>query len=55
MPQQLNYFEALQFAEYCYTVEEFLQEYGSAIRWQNSMIDTGELMNFIENIICDGL
>lgn len=55
MPQSLTYTEALQFAEYCYAVDEFLQEYGIANRWQDCMIDAGELLTFIENITCKSL
>lgn len=51
MPQTLNYTEALQFAQYCYVADEFLNEYGSAIRWVNSKIDAGELMNFVERVM----
>ena len=55
MPTQVTYSQALQFAEYCYIVEEFLQEYGIANRWQDSMIDSGELMAFVDTIMTDGL
>ena len=55
MPQTLTYTEALTFAQYCYALEEFLQEYGSAIRWKDCMIDAGELLTFVENVICKSL
>lgn len=55
MPQSLNYNEAFRFAEYCYAAEEFLQEYGSAIRWRDCMIDAGELLTFVENVVCKSL
>jgi hypothetical protein len=51
MPTTLNYSEALQFAQYCYVADEFLNEYGSAIRWVNCKIDAGELMSFIDRIM----
>jgi hypothetical protein len=51
MPQSLTYTEAFQFATYCYIVEEFLSEYGLPYRWRNSMIDSGELMAFVDTIM----
>ena len=51
MPTQVTYSEALQLSTYCYIAEEFLQEYGSAFRWRNCMIDSGELMAFIDNVM----
>jgi hypothetical protein len=55
MPTQITYFEALQLSTYCYIVDEFLQEYGLANRWQNCMIDSGELMTFIDSVISNVL
>ena len=51
MPQQIPYTQALRFAEHCLVADEFLQEYGSALLWQNCMIDTGELMAFVDRVI----
>jgi hypothetical protein len=51
MPETLNYSEAFQFAQYCYVSDEFLNEYGSALRWMDSMIDTGELLAFVDRIM----
>jgi hypothetical protein len=51
MPTQVTYSEALQLSTYCYVVDEFLQEYGIATRWKDCMIDAGELMAFIDNVM----
>jgi hypothetical protein len=51
MPAQVTYNEALRFASYCYIVDEFLSEYGLAYRWRNIMIDTGELLAFVDRIM----
>jgi hypothetical protein len=44
----IPYSQAFNFANCCNVAEEFLSEYGSAIRWQDCRIDLGELMVFIE-------
>ena len=49
MDPTLTYTQALDFAAGCLVVEEFLAEYGSAVRWVNSTIDLGELFAFIGN------
>ena len=51
MPAQVSYSEAFQFAQYCFVTDEFLKEYGSAIRWHDSLIDFGELFGFVDRII----
>ena len=44
----IPYSQALNFATCCNVAEEFLDVYGSAIRWRDCMVDLGELMAFIE-------
>lgn len=49
MPVAIPYNQALDFAGQCMVSNEFLSEYGSAIRWQDCLIDLGELMQFVED------
>jgi hypothetical protein len=51
MNPTLSYSEALDFATGCLVADEFLTEYGSAVRWVNSTIDLGELFAFIDNCL----
>ena len=51
MNPTLSYSEALDFAADCLVAEEFLAEYGSAVRWVNSTIDLGELFVFVNNCL----
>jgi hypothetical protein len=51
MTPTLSYFEALDFAAGCLVAEEFLAEYGSAVRWVHCSIDLGELFAFIDNCL----
>jgi len=51
MNPTLSYFEALDFAAGCLVADEFLSEYGSALRWVDSTIDLGELFTFIDNCL----
>lgn len=48
-PVEVTYSQALQFATDCTVGVEFIESYGSAIRWQDCLIDLGELMVFIES------
>ena len=43
------YSQALNFAACCELADEFLNEYGSAIRWTDSKIDFNELFAFMES------
>ena len=49
MPVEIPYTQALQFATDCTVGVEFIESYGSAIRWTDCLIDLGELMVFIES------
>ena len=49
MPVQVPYSQALQFATDCTVGVEFVEVYGSALSWVDSMIDMGELFVFIED------
>jgi len=51
MNPTLSYAEALDFAAGCMVAEEFLAEYGSAVRWVDSTIDLGELFVFVNNCL----
>jgi hypothetical protein len=51
MNPTLTYTQALDFAAGCLVADEFLAEYGSAVRWVNSTIDLGELFAFIDNCL----
>jgi hypothetical protein len=51
MTPTLTYTQALDFAAGCLVVEEFLAEYGSAVRWVDCSIDLGELFAFIDNCL----
>ena len=51
MNPTLSYSEALDFAVGCLVGDEFLAEYGSAVRWVNCTIDLGELFTFIDNCL----
>jgi hypothetical protein len=51
MNPTLSYSEALDFATGCLVGDEFLAEYGSAVRWVNCTIDLGELFAFIDNCL----
>ena len=51
MNPTLTYTQALDFAAGCLVADEFLAEYGSAVRWVNSTIDLGELFTFIDNCL----
>jgi len=48
-PVMIPYSQALSFATDCTVGVEFIDTYGSAIRWQHCLIDMGELMAFIED------
>ena len=48
-PVMIPYSQALMFATDCTVGVEFIDTYGSAIRWIDSLIDMGELMAFIED------
>ncbi len=48
-PVEIPYNQALQFATDCTVGVEFIESYGSAIRWTDCLIDLGELMAFIES------
>ena len=45
------YSQALNFASCCCCEHHFLNVYGSEENWQESRVDLGELMTFIENIL----
>jgi hypothetical protein len=45
------YSQALNFAACCCVEQHFLNVYGSALNWQESRVDLGELMEFIEDIL----
>jgi len=47
----IPYNQALNFATCCCVEHHFLNVYGSALNWQESRIDLGELMDFIEKIL----
>jgi hypothetical protein len=49
MPDAVSYPQAFNLAVCCNLGEEFIECYGSAIRWQDCLIDMGELMAFIED------
>jgi hypothetical protein len=45
------YNQAFNFAACCCCEDQFLNVYGSALNWQESRVDLGELMTFIEDIL----
>jgi hypothetical protein len=51
MNPTLTYTQALDFAAGCLVADEFLAEYGSAVRWVHCSIDLGELFAFIDNCL----
>ena len=49
MSIMVPYSQALNFAACCELADEFLNEYGSAIRWTDCKIDFNELFAFVES------
>ncbi len=53
MPETISYPEAFNYAVNCELGVEFLNTYGSAIRWVGCPVDTGEFLNWIDEMFAN--